>query len=174
MCRKAWRFDSSLGHHSPSVSIIQFARDRYWHFAGDELYIAKLPRHRLHPGVLGNTHHRLHTAPVPRNLLPCAKLPTPCSCALIRRFAHHFSAALARLWSVPARFLAFCVSVATGFPPCLCGNSGLSIRCFEVCLRRCIALGSVEDFVEAVRRAYVDLQGLLHFFRTSVLIVVIL
>src|SRR5438552_1144017 len=59
VCRKAWRFDSSLGHHSPSVSIIQFSRDRYCHFVGDELYIAKLPRHRLHPGVLGNTYHRL-------------------------------------------------------------------------------------------------------------------
>src|SRR5438034_4973586 len=110
-----------------------------------------------------------------RNPLPCAKLPsTPCACALIRRFAHHFLAALALLWSVPARSVAFCVSVAAGFPPCLCRNRGLSIRCSEVCLRRCIALGSVEDFVEAVRRAYADLQGLLHFFRTSVLIVLIL
>src|SRR6266567_199005 len=67
-----------------------------------------------------------------RNPLPCAKLPsTPCACALIRRFAHHFLAALARLWSVPARSVAFCVSVAAGFPPCLCRNSGLSIRCSE-------------------------------------------
>src|SRR2546430_15180668 len=67
-----------------------------------------------------------------RNPLPCAKLPsTPCACALIRRFAHHFLAALARLWSVPARSVAFCVSVAAGFPPCLCRNRGLSIRCSE-------------------------------------------
>src|SRR5207245_6634451 len=44
------------------------ARDRYWHFVGDELYIAKLPRHRLHPGVLGNTYHCLHTDPVPGTL----------------------------------------------------------------------------------------------------------